>query len=181
MTSDPGRAAPPRSRAATRSRLLVAILASLLIVVGCGSDGSQGGSIGSSAPAIAGTTLEGTTFDLADLRGRPVVVNFWASWCTPCRNEFPVLAEALDAHEADGMALVGVLFKDDPAPAQAFVTEFGATWPTVDDPDDAFAEAYRVVAPPQTYFIDAAGIVQGIHIGELLPEDFDQQWAKIAP
>lgn len=159
---------------------IAAILVASLLVAGCGSN-SDGASIGSTAPPVVGTTLDGKAFDLSDLRGRPAVVNFWASWCTPCRNEFPVLADALAAHEADGMALVGVLFKDDPAPATAFVTEFGAGWPTVDDPDDTIAAAYRVVAPPQTYFIDADGVVRGIHIGELLAEDFDRQWAKIAP
>ena len=68
-----------------------------------------------------------------------------------------------------------------PSPRTQFLDEFGATWPTVTDPGDAIAKAYRVVAPPQTYFIDADGILQGIQIGEVLPEDFDTQYAKIAP
>jgi cytochrome c biogenesis protein CcmG/thiol:disulfide interchange protein DsbE len=180
MTRGPDR--PPSSRRG-RWRVVAAsliLLGTVALVAGCGS-GTSGATIGAPAPPITGTTLDGSDLDLAAYRGRPVVVNFWASWCTPCRDEFPVLADALAAHEGDGMALVGVLFKDDPAPATAFVEDFGATWPTVDDPDDAIAGAYRVVAPPQTYFIDAEGIVRGVHIGELLPEDFEQQWEKIAP
>ena len=81
----------------------------------------------------------------------------------------------------DGLQVVGVLYKDQPDLARGFLEDFGATWPSVDDPDGAIAKAYRVVAPPQTYFIDKDGILRGIQIGEVRPEDFDTQYAKIAP
>jgi cytochrome c biogenesis protein CcmG/thiol:disulfide interchange protein DsbE len=77
--------------------------------------------------------------------------------------------------------MLGVLYKDEPALAQQFVQDAGATWPTVTDDDGAIAAAYRVVAPPQTYFIDKDGILRGIQIGEVRPEDFDTQYAKIKP
>jgi cytochrome c biogenesis protein CcmG/thiol:disulfide interchange protein DsbE len=77
--------------------------------------------------------------------------------------------------------VLGVLYKDDPAPAGKFLTDVGATWPTATDPDGAIAAAYRVVAPPQTYFIDAQGIIRGIQIGQVKSEDFDAQYAKIKP
>lgn len=137
---------------------------------------------GSPAPALAGTTLDGTTLDLADLRGRPVVVNFWASWCTPCREEIPLFRERLEAlGPADGLVIVGVLYKDDPAAATTFAAEIGASWPTITDGDGSRAAAWRVVAPPQTYFVDAEGVLRAIQIGEVRPEDFDAQYAKIAP
>ena len=79
------------------------------------------------------------------------------------------------------MVLIGVLYKDDPESAQRFLDEFGATWPTIPDGDGAIAADYRVVAPPQTYFIDGEGILQGIQIGEVREEDFETQYAKIAP
>ena len=82
---------------------------------------------------------------------------------------------------ADGLQMVGVLYKDQPDLARAFLDDFDASWPSVDDPDGAIAGAYRVVAPPQTYFIDKDGILRGIQIGEVRPEDFDTQYAKIAP
>jgi cytochrome c biogenesis protein CcmG/thiol:disulfide interchange protein DsbE len=81
----------------------------------------------------------------------------------------------------DGLVVLGVLYKDQPPLAQAFLTDFGATWPSVDDADGKTAAAYRVVAPPQTYFIDKDGVLRGIQIGEVRPEDFDTQYAKIAP
>ena len=81
----------------------------------------------------------------------------------------------------DGLEVVGVLYRDQPDLARAFLDDFGASWPSIDDPGGAIAAAYRVVAPPQTYFIDKDGILRGIQIGQVRPEDFDTQYAKIAP
>jgi cytochrome c biogenesis protein CcmG, thiol:disulfide interchange protein DsbE len=138
--------------------------------------------VGQPAPAIAGTTIDGGTFDLSELRGRPVIVNFWASWCGPCREEFPLFQERLETlGGSDGLAMVGVLYKDDPGAAQQFAEDFGVSWPTLRDDDGTLAASYRVVAPPQTYFIDAEGILRAIQIGEVRAEDFARQYEKIAP
>ena len=110
-----------------------------------------------------------------------MLVNFWASWCVPCRSEFPVLRDAASAHAKDGLVVIGVLYKDDAAPAKAFIQSFGATWPTLPDADGSLATAYRVGAPPQSYFIDAKGILRGIQIGEMQAADFARQYASIAP
>ena len=99
------------------------------------------------APPIVGTTLDGTTFDLASYRGRPVIVNFWGPSCIPCRDEFPQFLHELDEHAADGLAIVGVLTDDPPEPARQFVAEYGASWPTVIDPGESIKRAYRVVGP----------------------------------
>jgi cytochrome c biogenesis protein CcmG/thiol:disulfide interchange protein DsbE len=138
-------------------------------------------SLDSPAPAIVGTTLDGESFDLAALQGRPVIVNFWGPSCVPCRDEFPLLIDKAAEHADDGLAIVGVLTDDPPEPARAFVAEYGATWPTVDDPDKAIKTAWRVAARPQTYFVDAAGVIRSIQVGELRDADFERQYAKIAP
>ena len=81
----------------------------------------------------------------------------------------------------DGIAIVGVL-TDDPAPlARDFVAEFGATWPTVEDPDKAFKTTYRVLGRPQTFFIDGSGVVRSVQIGEVRATDFETHYARIAP
>ena len=74
-----------------------------------------------------------------------------------------------------------MLTDDPPAPATEFVAEFGATWPTVIDPDKAAKSAYRVIGRPQTYFVDTTGVIRSIQVGELTDEEFDAQYARIAP
>lgn len=138
--------------------------------------------LGGVAPAISGPDLGGTTVSLAQYKGHPVVVNFWASWCTPCREEFPLLRDKLaELGPTDGLVILGVLYKDQADLAASFVRDFGATWPTVTDDSGAIATAYRIAAPPQTYFIDKDGVIRGLQIGAMVGKDFDAQYAKIKP
>ena len=137
--------------------------------------------VGQPAPRIVGTTLDGQAFDLATYAGRPVILNFWGPTCIPCRDEFPLLAAKLAEHADDRLAIVGIL-TDDPAPlARDFVTEFGATWPTVEDPGKVYKGIYRVLGRPQTFFIDASGVVRSVQIGEVRDTDFETHYARIAP
>jgi cytochrome c biogenesis protein CcmG/thiol:disulfide interchange protein DsbE len=135
---------------------------------------------GQPVPAVAGLTLDGASFSLASLRGRPVIVNFWGPSCVPCRDEFPLFKTLLSDHAAEGLAIVGVLMDDAPAPARDFVQEYGATWPTVDDPGREIRNAYRVAARPQSYFVDRDGILRSIQVGELTQSEFDRQFAAIS-
>jgi len=133
------------------------------------------------APAIVGTTLDGAAFDLTSLLGRPVIINFWGPTCVPCRDEFPLLKSKLAEHAADDLAVVGILMYDAPAPARSFVAELGATWPTVDDPDGAIRRAYRVLARPQSYFIDADGVVRAVQVGAVESQRFEALYGTIRP
>jgi cytochrome c biogenesis protein CcmG/thiol:disulfide interchange protein DsbE len=135
---------------------------------------------GKPAPAFSGTTLDGALLRLADFRGRPVIVNFWGPSCIPCRDEFPLFKTKLAQLSVDGLAIVGVLTYDPPAPARTFATDYGATWPTIDDPDGAIRTAYRVAARPESYFIDRAGVVREIQVGELTSADFDRLYSAIS-
>jgi cytochrome c biogenesis protein CcmG/thiol:disulfide interchange protein DsbE len=161
--------------------IAIATTAGVWLFVRATSGVDDRASLDSPAPGIVGTTLDGESFDLAALQGRPVIVNFWGPSCVPCRDEFPLLIDKAAEHADDGLAIVGVLTDDPPEPARAFVAEYGATWPTVDDPDKAIKTAWRVAARPQTYFVDAAGVIRSIQVGELRDADFERQYAKIAP
>ena len=129
---------------------------------------------------MVGTTLDGEPFDLASYAGRPVILNFWGPSCVPCRDEFPLLIDKQAEHADEGLAIVGILTDDPPQPARDFIAEYGATWPTVDDPQKSIKTVYRVAARPQTYFIDRDGVLQAIQIGEILEGDFERLYAKIA-
>ena len=146
-----------------------------------GAEGGQRAQIGERVPAIVGTTIDGQPFDLADYAGRPVVVNFWGPSCVPCRDEFPLLIEKQAEHAAEGLAIIGILTDDPPEPARRFMADYGATWPTVDDPDRSLRTSYRVAARPQTYYIDGEGNLQALQIGEVREADFERLYAKIAP
>jgi cytochrome c biogenesis protein CcmG/thiol:disulfide interchange protein DsbE len=110
------------------------------------------------------------------------VVNFWASWCVPCRDEFPMFKAKLAALGAsDGLVILGVLYKDEADLAKQFVTDFGAEWPTVTDDSGAIAAEYRIAAPPQTFFIDRDGVIRALQIGAMTGDTFDRQYATIKP
>lgn len=137
-------------------------------------------SVGQPAPAIIGTTLDGAAFDLTAYRGRPVIINFWGPGCVPCRDEFPLFKSLLATHADEGLAIVGVLMDDPPAPARDFIAEFEATWPTVDDQDQAIRKTYRVAARPLSYFVDRDGILRSIQAGGMQQADFDRQYPAIS-
>ena len=168
--------------------LVVAAVATFALVQlraqvdGPGASASAGNGIarGQPAPAIVGTTLDGAAFDLAGLRGRPVLLNFWGPSCVPCRDEFPLFKAKLAEHARSGLAIVGVLMDDPPAPARDFIAQYAATWPTMDDPTGAIKSAYRVAARPQTYFIDRDGILRTIQVGQLTETEFEREFALIS-
>lgn len=111
------------------------------------------------APSFRLPGLEGGCVDLRALRGQPVVLNFWASWCNPCRREFPLLRDALEARAEDDLAVVGIVYRDISSDARAFADEFGATWALALDEDSEAARAYGVRAIPQTFFVRRDGTV----------------------
>jgi peroxiredoxin len=131
------------------------------------------------APPLALDDLDGRRWSLAPLRGKVVVLNFWASWCEPCVREFPRLRQAASAHRADRLAVVGVLSGDTPAAARPFVRRLDATWPMALDPNATTATAWGAVGLPHTWFIRADGTLASHQLGELTQVSLDRQLAQI--
>jgi cytochrome c biogenesis protein CcmG/thiol:disulfide interchange protein DsbE len=124
------------------------------------------------APAVTLTTFDGQEIALEDLRGQGVVVNFWASWCAPCRAEMPLLAEAAQAAADAGEAIVfvGVAVQDTERAARAFADEIAAPFAMGYDADRAWDRAFDIHGLPETYFIDAEGNLVGHAHGALLSQ-----------
>lgn len=119
--------------------------------------------VGRVAPTFATTDLDGKAVRLVDYRDQTVVVNFWASWCVPCRKEFPLLAQ-IDARP--DVAVLGVVFNDTVANARKFMADQRATWPGLRD-DGSIAKAYRVgPGIPASIVVGPDGVVTVRHIGE---------------
>ena len=137
---------------------------------------------GEVAPDFALSKLSGDgTVKLSDYRGHPVVVNFWASWCHPCRKEFPLLAGARTKYKGDGLQIIGVSFRDIPSDARTFVKDQGAKWTFGRDDRGAVAKDYGVRAVPQTFFIDADGTIRERVFGITSAKDLDQTLKQILP
>jgi cytochrome c biogenesis protein CcmG, thiol:disulfide interchange protein DsbE len=134
---------------------------------------------GTPAPALLLQALDGGQVDLAALRGRPVVVNFWATWCEPCVREFPLLRQAAATRRPDRLAVVGVLTNDRPAAARAFVRRHNATWPIALDPGATTASRWGAVGLPHTYFIRPDGTLASHQLGELTRAALDRQLSQI--
>lgn len=116
---------------------------------------------GQEAPAFQLANLydPSDSLSLADLEGKVVVLNYWASWCIPCITEHPVLVQMREHYNPEEVALVGVLFQDTPERGKRFMEELGGEWPLVTDPGSLTAIRYGVYKVPETYFIGADGVV----------------------
>ncbi len=115
--------------------------------------------VGRAAPVFNLEQLEGGRFSLKGQNGQPVVVNFWSTWCQPCKIEHPILLDAARIYQPMGVRFVSVLYQDDAAKARVYLRKNGSEWPTLVDPGGRTAISYGVAGVPETFFIDRNGVV----------------------
>ncbi|MGZ5305274.1 MAG: TlpA family protein disulfide reductase [Actinomycetota bacterium] len=157
-----------------RHSIVSAAVALVLLATACTGGGSAGGAddplgakaMNEPAPALAGDTLQGGTVALADFQGKVVVVNFWATWCDPCRTEQPELVQISEDYRDRNVGFLGVDERDDTAKARAWVKEFGVTYPSIVDEPGAWADDFALFGLPDTYVIDRAGIIRWVVYGQ---------------
>jgi cytochrome c biogenesis protein CcmG/thiol:disulfide interchange protein DsbE len=127
------------------------------------------------APDFTLTGFDGQTVTLSELRGQVVVVNFWASWCPPCREEAAYLERTWRAYRDRGVVFIGVDWVDTEKEALAYIDEFGITYLNGPDIGTRIAQAYRIQGVPETFFVDKSGRLRGVHIGPLVPPELDNR------
>ena len=144
---------------------------------------SPSSDVGREAPDFLLQTADGGELRLSDLRGSPVLVNFWASWCVPCRKEMPEIVRAYDAHKAGGLVVVAIDLQENDEQVREFAAEYGMEFPVVIDRTGQVAQAWRIGGPiegiPSSYFIDRDGVVRARYLGPMDAETIARELEKI--
>lgn len=131
------------------------------------AEGQSAPRTGFMAPDFGLTTLEGETVQLSELRGQPVLINFWASWCGPCRVEMPHIQAAFETHRERGLVVLAVNQLEPAPPIANFVDQFGLTFPVPLDSDGQVSRTYQVRGLPTTFFVDAEGVIRDTFTGPM--------------
>jgi len=121
---------------------------------------------GQEAPEFQLNTLQGASVKLSDYRGKPVLINFWATWCTPCKEEIPLLQAAYEQHSGE-LVVLGVNAGESAGVVQNYLEEVNMTFPVLLDIGDEVSILYLVRAFPTTIFVDQEGTIQDLHVGLL--------------
>ena len=163
-------------RSPSRGLLFVLILATAAVWVlasaappASSTGGIPAPQIGFQAPDISLPAEDGTTIQLADLRGRPVLVNFWASWCPPCRAEMPAMQQVYQELSSQGVTILAInaANQDDHAAALNFAQSLGLSFPIVYDQTGETSSRYAIRSLPTSFFVDSQGVIRGIIVGGL--------------
>ncbi len=121
--------------------------------------------VGQAAPDIALSSIDGKNIRLKELRGQVVLVNFWASWCGPCRQEMPLLEDMYKKYSKLGFTILGVNVEQDNSKAKAYLRDVTVTFPILLDPQNIASKLYNVEAMPTTAIVDRNGKIRYVHLG----------------
>lgn len=176
--------APPASRAVAIWRAIFIVIPLIFIIflaLRLGTAKSEHRAEGL-APVLEFTTFEGETINLDDLRGQGVMVNFWASWCDPCREEAALLEQTWRREKDNGIIFLGLDYLDQEPAAKAYLAEFGVTYPNGPDLRSQVARRYGIKGVPETFFIDPEGKISDVVVGPITSQaQLDNYLNKIRP
>jgi len=153
----------------------VALVATALLSWGCGGRDDRGPRVGDPAPSYTVSTLNGDSISLADLRGEPVLLNFWATWCTPCKAETPFIESLYREYGKRGVQVVGVSL-DSPESGdevRSWIRKMGVTYRILRDGRQVALDRFSLVGIPATYLLDADGTIRFARLGPVSPGDRD--------
>lgn len=190
--------APERTGVSQRELLMAAggLVVGLLVIAAVWAftaAGPAAGTAGQGLPAVGETNrpapefalpgLDGGTVQLSDYRGKVVLVNFWGTWCEPCKEEMPALQAAYQELNAEGFEIIGInLYSQEPSgdgAVREFLKPYGITYPVALDTDGAIARAFQISPIPVSYFIDPSGSIRYVRIGTLQSEEVRALFARL--
>lgn len=167
----------------TRTRLAILSLVLTIFIAACGSGDPNPApgsvSAGTPVPSTEFTTFDGTSVTLADYGGKPVVVNFWASWCPSCVAEMSAAFRPVQADLGEEVTFIGMNIQDDRALAERLLEETGVAWISAEDPDGDLYLELGGIAMPFTVYVSADGRILDKHNGPLTESQLRQQIAEI--
>jgi cytochrome c biogenesis protein CcmG, thiol:disulfide interchange protein DsbE len=131
---------------------------------------SSAPSVGTAAIAFDLKSLDGNSIGLTSFRGKPLMMNFFASWCDPCREEMPLINELAGKASKDGYAVLGIAVEDTRAAILQYAQEAKLVFPIALDVNSTVKRAYRIFGPPATFFVDGQGTIRDVVIGPITPE-----------
>ena len=168
--------------------LLAVTLAGTLVIQGCtpssqsltsdGQEATAGVNVGESAPDFTLVDLEGNQVSLSDFRGKTVFVNFWATWCPPCRAEMPEIEAVYQEYKDKGVVVIGVDILEPEDVVRQFVEQGGYSWIFALDTSGEVAANYEITAIPTSFFIDREGIIQVVAIGAMTKRTMETKLAE---
>ena len=160
------------------------LLLLLVMLVACG--GGEGATLmgvneGNQARDFTLEALDGREVSLSDFQGKVVLINFWATWCAPCRAEIPDLQTAYETRQNDGFVVLGVNVEESRATVEPFVAEFGMTYPVLFDETGQLLKLYRAIGLPMSILVDEEGLIQARHIGYLTEGQLEDYLERVFP
>ena len=168
-----------------RATLLI-ILTLVLLVTGCSASSTSSepsvARVGEPAPDFQFKNSDGQTVSLSDLRGKPVLMNFWATWCPSCRSQLLYMQEKYEEWSGKGLILLAVNVGESPSRVGSFVQSYNLSLPVLLDINEVIAWKYNIIGYPTTFFIDKDGIIQGVKIGAFRSkEEIEEYLSQILP
>ena len=160
--------------------VLLIILACVLLVTGCSEPSTA--QVGKQAPDFTLQNLDGQSVSLSDFRGKPVLINFWATWCRPCVYEMPYLQETYEEWSSKGLVMLAINMGESPFTVKQFLQAYNLTLPALIDIQGDAARKYNIISIPTSFFVDSDGIIREKIIGAFPNKGtIEQHLDKIMP
>lgn len=171
-----------KNRLITRTIILLVLLGAVVFTIysSLQKDNTSVG-INDSAPNFSLNSLEGTEYELDKLKGKGVLVNFWGTWCKPCKEEMPYMEELYHEYQDQGFEILAVNVSETEVAVKGFVNEYGLTFPVLIDTRSDVLDAFQVSPLPTSFFIDSKGKIVSIKTGTMTKKMIEDEIKKIIP